>query len=272
MQQLCDAGDEEFLEIMSLVGMASKPLHVRRLQKALQEWLNNPALFQVPIVPNLCPTDHPWMQCNQRLMNIPATQPALPRPIASPENRSMFSPSPGAPAGDNNSCCSNTSAPNASPIHSHSNFNKIILPTSPASNTAVTSTASRPFSPQSALPPSAGSSPGSVTSPVLTPVLLDVHVQKLTTAAEKLVKHMPQLEPKPLNTKRKTSKELEHVIMMPESDPRRMEEIRKYAAIYGRFDCKRKPEKPLTLHEVGTLLTTHWGHRAIAAITLRNFF
>jgi hypothetical protein len=37
---------------------------------------------------------------------------------------------------------------------------------------------------------------------------------------------------------------------MSESDPRRMDEIRKYSAIYGRFDCKRKPEKPLTLHEV----------------------
>lgn len=37
---------------------------------------------------------------------------------------------------------------------------------------------------------------------------------------------------------------------MPENDPRRMDQIRKYAAIYGRFDCKRKPEKPLTLHEV----------------------
>lgn len=42
MQQLCEAGEEEFLEIMALVGMASKPLHVRRLQKALQEWVNNP--------------------------------------------------------------------------------------------------------------------------------------------------------------------------------------------------------------------------------------
>lgn len=29
-----------------------------------------------------------------------------------------------------------------------------------------------------------------------------------------------------------------------------MEGIRKYSAIYGRFDCKRRPEKPLTLHEV----------------------
>lgn len=49
VQQLCDAGEEEFLEIMALVGMASKPLHVRRLQKALQEWVLNPGMFQVPL-------------------------------------------------------------------------------------------------------------------------------------------------------------------------------------------------------------------------------
>lgn len=49
VQQLCDAGEEEFLEIMALVGMASKPLHVRRLQKALQEWLTNPCK-----VPSVC--------------------------------------------------------------------------------------------------------------------------------------------------------------------------------------------------------------------------
>lgn len=47
MQQLCEAGEEEFLEIMALVGMASKPLHVRRLQKALQEWVQNPGEFPV---------------------------------------------------------------------------------------------------------------------------------------------------------------------------------------------------------------------------------
>ena len=29
---------------MALVGMASKPLHVRRLQKALQEWVANPGM------------------------------------------------------------------------------------------------------------------------------------------------------------------------------------------------------------------------------------
>ena len=40
--QLCEAGEDEFLEIMALVGMAAKPLHVRRLQKALQEWVTSP--------------------------------------------------------------------------------------------------------------------------------------------------------------------------------------------------------------------------------------
>ena len=46
VQQLCEAGEEEFLEIMMLVDMASKPLHVRRLQKALQEWVQNPGKSQ----------------------------------------------------------------------------------------------------------------------------------------------------------------------------------------------------------------------------------
>lgn len=46
VQQLCEAGEDEFLEIMALVGMASKPLHVRRLQKSLQEWVANPAAFE----------------------------------------------------------------------------------------------------------------------------------------------------------------------------------------------------------------------------------
>ncbi|KAF5288810.1 hypothetical protein FQA39_LY15238 [Lamprigera yunnana] len=148
VQQLCDAGEEEFLEIMSLVGMASKPLHVRRLQKSLQEW----AVFTF----------------------------------------------------DGPSC-----------------------------------------------PPSSSSSPGNNnTSLQLTPTLLETQIAKLAKAAERLSKQLPQFEPKPYNTKKKMSKELELVMSMPENDPRRMDEIRRYAAIYGRLDCKRRPEKPLTLHEV----------------------
>ena len=43
---------------------------------------------------------------------------------------------------------------------------------------------------------------------------------------------------------------LQYVVGMDPDDPKRMDKIREYAAIYGRFDCKRKAEKPLTLHEV----------------------
>ena len=37
---------------------------------------------------------------------------------------------------------------------------------------------------------------------------------------------------------------------IPDNDPGKMEVVRKYAAIYGRHDCKRKIPKPLTLHEL----------------------
>lgn len=49
VQQLCDADEPEFLEIMALVGMATKPLHVRRFQKALAEWVSNPSAFRIPL-------------------------------------------------------------------------------------------------------------------------------------------------------------------------------------------------------------------------------
>ena len=38
----------EFIEIMKMVGM-TKPLHVRRLQKALREWGNNPGIYSFTI-------------------------------------------------------------------------------------------------------------------------------------------------------------------------------------------------------------------------------
>ncbi|PSN41055.1 hypothetical protein C0J52_18320 [Blattella germanica] len=101
--------------------------------------------------------------------------------------------------------------------------------------------------------PSTSTSPGPCCpgSPLqLTPVLVEAQIQRLAEAADQLVRSLPQFEPKPHNTKKKICKDLEMVMNMAEDDPRRMDEIRKFAAIYGRFDCKRKPEKPLTLHEV----------------------
>ena len=46
--------------------------------------------------------------------------------------------------------------------------------------------------------------------------------------------------------------------MSDEEPSKKMDEIRKFSAIYGRFDCKRKPEKPLTLHEVSFQLASNY--------------
>lgn len=43
---------------------------------------------------------------------------------------------------------------------------------------------------------------------------------------------------------------IQAVLNMKDEDPQKMNQIRKFSAIYGRFDCKRRPDKPLTLHEV----------------------
>lgn len=90
----------------------------------------------------------------------------------------------------------------------------------------------------------------SSSSPQLTPVLTELQVQRIAVCAAKIARQLPQREPRAQTSKKRTTRELEQVIAMAEHDPRRMDEIRKYSAIYGRFDCKRRPEKPLTLHEV----------------------
>lgn len=197
VQQLCDAGEEEFLEIMALVGMASKPLHVRRLQKSLHEYMTNPSAFQTPL-PNI---DKPR-----------ATYSPEPSTIL-PTNR------PSSFVGAQNYAPSPTSSTTPSTASSLSNL---------ATNLQQVST----------------------NTLQLTPSLTDMQVKRIMDAAERLSRTLPQLEPRPQSSKKKSTRDLELVILMDENDPQRMEEIRKYSAIYGRFDCKRKPEKPLTLHEV----------------------
>ena len=41
MNQLVEANEIEFKEIVDLVGMTSKPLHVKRLRKAIDEYKNS---------------------------------------------------------------------------------------------------------------------------------------------------------------------------------------------------------------------------------------
>nr|XP_053651688.1 NGFI-A-binding protein homolog [Cherax quadricarinatus] len=83
---------------MALVGMASKPLHVRRLQKALQEWVSNPAMFQIPLLPNLPPSvvaGFPSLG-NRALLGTPTPTPTRPSPpITTPTIHANHNSSPG---------------------------------------------------------------------------------------------------------------------------------------------------------------------------------
>ncbi|XP_054259362.1 NGFI-A-binding protein homolog [Macrosteles quadrilineatus] len=228
VQQLCDAGEEEFLEIMALVGMASKPLHVRRLQKALQEWLTNPVMFQTPLVPG---------------------------------SFSRVAPSYVAPVSPSPVTCK------LDPL----------LPHSPSpNNTQVMAgeVASSIGSPGRGPATSTSPGPGPPSPLQLTPVLSPAQVQRLADSAANLVKRLPQLETTARAstnpTKKKANKELESVLAMDEDDPQKLEQIRKFAAIYGRFDCKRKPEKPLTLHEVSVNEAAAQICRLVPALLMRR--
>lgn len=227
VQQLCDAGEEEFLEIMALVGMASKPLHVRRLQKALQEWVTNPSLFQAPI------------PSNGKLIPLLIRRNCI-NSLSFPDNtpsRALYSPEPS--------------------ISSRSPFSSNHPITSPYSNSlgaqssgSLMASSTTNMTSLSSLASNLGNHHLNNSSLQLTPTLTESQITRLVMSAERLSRQLPQLEPRPQNSKKRSSKDLEQVMAMSETDPRRMDEIRKYAAIYGRFDCKRRPEKPLTLHEV----------------------
>ncbi|XP_047355823.1 NGFI-A-binding protein homolog isoform X11 [Vespa velutina] len=266
VQQLCDAGEEEFLEIMALVGMASKPLHVRRLQKALQEWLTNPSLFQTPVVPTSGTCKNP--------------PPVVGFPCASPRAQVQVSQVPQVPQVAVFSTTASTTVTTTSTMLPCRSVSPIVSVTSVAASAGSTTYRQTPSPGSSVVPVAASyvpptshspgvlqvgtceSSCGSGTTPSpsgtgapasptqLTPTLLHSQIQRLAEAAERLAATIRPVDPKPHNVKKKFCKNLELVMAMPDNDPRRMEEIRKYAAIYGRFDCKRKPEKPLTLHEI----------------------
>lgn len=199
---------------MALVGMASKPLHVRRLQKALHEWMTNPSLFhsQVPhsseVTPPILFNPEPGSisQQLQQQRSIGSSYSTVPPSYASPLAGSSH-------ASSSHGFCSMTSSAFGTP------------PTiSSSSNTSNISS--------------------------LNPTLTESQISRIRASVDRLTRNLPQLEPKQQNIKKRSARELEQVISMSESDPRRMDEIRKFSAIYGRFDCKRKPEKPLTLHEV----------------------
>ncbi|XP_060558694.1 NAB transcription cofactor mab-10-like isoform X1 [Ruditapes philippinarum] len=209
VQQLCEAGEEEFLEIMALVGMASKPLHVRRLQKALQEWVANPAAFQ----------------------------------------------------GTGNT--STSSVVREPPTHVYSLPSTSTEGTqSPSLNWNIQTTPQKSVSPVSMIPSSRpvdlhtdllqGQMKKQGVSPIqAAPYLGEDQISEIANCAAKLVKNLPVFEAKPLNTKKEINKQIYDIIALPiDFSKERLELMRKYAAIYRRFDSERIYSKPMSMHEV----------------------
>ncbi|XP_072343452.1 NGFI-A-binding protein 1-like isoform X2 [Scyliorhinus torazame] len=229
VQQLCDAAEEEFLEIMALVGMSSKPLHVRRLQKALQEWTTNPTAF------------------NQPLTKLPAS--SIPIAKISELNTAAASPNSIASAHEQQARLAQSLAAGQDIANNHTSSR--LMETSsqtetvsgghplPSISNVMTMTKEEPHS-----PPKDGPS---------LPLTSDV-VQIIGACAERLIQTVPRMEPKELEcvfiSNKKMAKTLGHIFEMTDQEPQRDEEIRKFSAIYGRFDSKRKDGKNLTLHEM----------------------
>ncbi|XP_071522242.1 uncharacterized protein nab isoform X3 [Panulirus ornatus] len=296
VQQLCEAGEEEFLEIMALVGMASKPLHVRRLQKALQEWVSNPerhedynlerlakielvranAMFQIPLLPNLPPSvvaGFPSFGSRALLANpTPTPTPTRPSPpMSTPSMHPNHNSSPGIAK-------ENMAVMNTNSVGGVREGVGLASTLSVGTTTTSSTTAALPIStpagctsnardgplglgaagmggpmpgmggaPLGGMGAGMGASLGGSRGPsphhtsptnqaIMPPTSVGLQNCHGTMSAEKNAEFFLPL--------------MKYIMNMSEDDPRRMEEIRKYAAIYGRFDCKRKPEKPLTLHEV----------------------
>lgn len=236
VQQLCEAGEEEFLEIMALVGMASKPLHVRRLQKALRDWVTNPSVFNQPL--NSLPVS------SIPLYKISEGSAAYSGSTASSNERSnnlrdpvKFSKCLAALCGQGVGSTKPALA-GSSPLQ---------MPNEPRFWQGQSATES-----EQSLSPADPSSPS---SPRENGETLDAAaVAAVAESVERLIQGIPKTDQNEvkefLRTNKKLAKMISHIFDMNDGDPHKEEEIRKYSAIYGRFDSKRKDGKQLTLHEL----------------------
>ncbi|NXD24041.1 NAB1 protein, partial [Spelaeornis formosus] len=236
VQQLCEAGEEEFLEIMALVGMASKPLHVRRLQKALRDWVTNPGLFNQPLtslpvssipIYKLPEGSPAWLgiSCSSYERNSSSREPHLKIPKCA---ATTCVQSVGTSKSDvGNLSLQGSSEPRLWQGH-HTTESEHSL--SPADL-------------------------GSPASPKENSETLDAAAAlSVAECVERMVPSLPKSDSSEvkelLKTNKKLAKMIGHIFEMSDDDPHKEEEIRKYSAIYGRFDSKRKDGKHLTLHEL----------------------
>ncbi|CAD5212023.1 unnamed protein product [Bursaphelenchus okinawaensis] len=281
IDQIMTSDEREFLEIMSLVGMAEKPLHVRRLQRTLAEFSTDRLRFLNEQIPHI------------GLPPIPPALAAIPsaetfytafqylNPSAFTPDLSTFNFSPLISAALKQSAASKmaTVLPPLTPSTSQlpplpalsrvTSQPSLASQTSLASQSSLTSQTSVPS--QHSLPPQPSLSsqisinrpapmvkhePQPSTSRVSaestvwrdTPILTLEDVTKLRAHVDQVLRFEPNVGPKQSKRQVQKHRRLMEVMQTPESDPNREADFRKYSAIYG--SSKRNPEKALTFHEV----------------------
>lgn len=268
VQQLCEAAEEEFLEIMALVGMATKPLHVRRLQKALRDWAANPALFSQPV-------------SNVPLGGIPLFK-VDGTGVSGPTGgtrKSVSNGQPGSPCEREDKVCltpMHSGSPRspcsqASPQPPDTHYREKLSPMEPhwlnpeadgncTSTSEIEEESSGPTL-LSACPPGPSTSPSPSAS--FTPASLSAWpggqldgetARAVVESVERVLRTLPRSDPTEVKTllrmNKKMAKTVGHIFKMESQDVNKEEEIRKYSLIYGRFDSKRREGKQLTHHEV----------------------
>ncbi|KAM6980993.1 LOW QUALITY PROTEIN: NGFI-A-binding protein 2 [Aplochiton taeniatus] len=270
VQQLCEAAEEEFLEIMALVGMATKPLHVRRLQKALRDWAANPSLFNQPLtnVPHggiplfkVDGTGTGGSSAGGTRKSLSNGQPGSP---CEREDRACLTP---LHSGSPRSPCSQAS-PQPLDVHYRDKLSPMDshwLGSDPDGNSASVSVSGveedQPSPPLLPPCPKGPSTPPASSSFSPAPLSawpggqLDiVTAQAVGESVERLLRTLPRSDPGEVKTllrmNKKIAKTVGHIFKMGSQDVNKEEEIRKYSLIYGRFDSKRREGKQLTHHEL----------------------
>ncbi|XP_059385001.1 NGFI-A-binding protein 2-like isoform X3 [Carassius carassius] len=266
VQQLCEAGEEEFLEIMALVGMATKPLHVRRLQKALRDWASNPTLFNQPLATNVAP-------CGIPLLRIDSTSIAGSGVMGA--RKSLSNGQPGSPCEreEVGSCLTplrdnspKSPCSQASPVPPDHLYREKLSPMDPHWLSPEMYGAAELDEEQPILPfachsrllgpptPTSSSSPSTTTSPWPGGQLDTETVKAVEESVDRLLRTMPQADQTEVKTllrlNKKMAKTVGHIFNLEPQDKSKEEEIRKYSLIYGRFDSKRREGKQLTHHEM----------------------
>ncbi|CAF1245599.1 unnamed protein product [Adineta ricciae] len=174
LKQLAEAQNDDFQEIITLVGMASKPLHIKRFKKALDDYRQSMGEIEV---------NHP------------------------------YSPSARESSSDRHSIATN----NSMKLLNHISSEWSTMDTCKTSNTHQ---------------------------------LLDDSQRKLIAdEAERLAKLLPLTAMKQSNGRSNISKDLLTTMNLPRDFEDRWQRIRKYSAIYNRFDSK-KPNELLSLNEI----------------------